>query len=76
MVNVLNIFANIKMRTGTEYWLAFRGHSNRCPEPVAPDERATWVRSPRLRGVGAAEFWRDFAVIGRDRVSGNEAPGG
>ena len=44
-------------------------------EPRAPGERATGAGSPRLRGVGAADFRRDLAGIGRERVAGDGAPG-
>ena len=50
------------------------GHGS-CLEPRAPGERATGVGFPRLRGVGAADFRRDLAGIGRERVAGDGAPG-
>ena len=36
--------------------------------------RAMGAGSPRLRGVGAADFRRDLAGIGRERVAGDGAP--
>ena len=55
--------------------VSFLGHRGTCLEPCAPGERATGARSPRLRGVGAVDFRRDFAGIGRERVAEDGAPG-
>ena len=54
-------------------WL--RRHRDSYLEPCSPGERATGVGSPRRRGVGAADFLRYLAGIGRDRVAGGGALG-
>ena len=55
--------------------VGFLGHRNSCLEPSAPGERATGSGSPRLRGVGAADFRPDLAGIDRERVAGDGALG-
>ena len=65
-----------KLSTDRRRFVGFLGHLDSCLEPCAPGERATGVGSPRLRGVGAADFRRDLAGIGRERLAGDGASGG
>ena len=65
-----------RLSTDTRRFVGFDGHGDSCLEPCTPGQRATWATCPGLRGAGAADFRRDLADIGRERVTGDGAPGG
>ena len=76
MVNVPNLLDQQEtLNTSVTFGWLFLGHRDSCLEPCAPGERATGAGSPRHRGVGDADFRRDLAGIGRERVAGDVAPG-
>ena len=76
MFHVSYILPSKELATDTLRFAGFLGHRDSCLEPCAPGERATATGSPRFRRVGAADFRRDFAGIGRERVAEDGAPGG
>ena len=76
MFHVSNILSSKKLSTDTRRFVGFLGHGDSCLEPCEPVERARGAASPRLRRVGAADFRRKLASIGREKVTGDGAPGG
>ena len=70
MLNVPYVLPSKKLSTDTQRFVGFLGHGDRCLEQCAPGERATGAGSPRLEGVGATDFRRDVAGIGREQWLG------